>query len=97
MINVHAGAQISTVRELFDTLVRPVLLYNSEIWRTFLRPKQLRLLKTFSNSLFRNNENHGSLRLKMAKTALNLHMKLHNLAVRGEYGMHPMRIEINKI
>ena len=41
VINVHTGSQISTVKKLFDTLVRPVLLYNSEIWRAFSRPKQL--------------------------------------------------------
>ena len=35
VINVHTGAQISTVKKLFDALVRPVLLYNSEIWGTF--------------------------------------------------------------
>ena len=35
VINVHTGAQISTVKKLLDTLVRPVLLYNSEIWVAF--------------------------------------------------------------
>ena len=49
VINVHTDAQISTVKKLFDALVRPLLLYNSEIWGAFLRPKQLGLLRTFSN------------------------------------------------
>ena len=39
VINVHTGVQISTVKKLFDTLVRPVLLYNSKIWGAFLRTK----------------------------------------------------------
>ena len=42
VINVHTGAQISTVKNLFDTLVRPVLLYNSELWGAFLRPNNWR-------------------------------------------------------
>ena len=96
VINVHTGAQISTVKKLFDTLVRPVLLYNSEIWGAFLRPKQLRSLRTFSNSLFDDNQNHESLQLKMAKIALNIHKRANNLAVRGEIGMYPLSIEIHK-
>ena len=96
VINVHTGAQISTVKKLFDTLVRPVLLYSSEIWGAFLRPKQLRLLRTFSNSLFDDNQNHESHQLKMAKIALNVHKRANNLAVRGEVGMYPLSIEIYK-
>ena len=96
VINVDTGAQISTVKKLFDTLVRPVLLYNSEIWGPFLRPKQLMLRRTFSYSLFDDNQNHESLQLKMAKIALNVHNRANSLAVRGEIGMYPLNIEIFK-
>ena len=96
VINVHAGAQINTVKKLFDTLVRRVLLYNSEIWGAFLRPKQLGLLRTFSNFLFDDKQNHESLQLKMAKIALNVHKRANNLAVRGEIDMYPLNIEIYK-
>ena len=95
-INVHTGAQISTVKKLFDTLVCPVLLYNSKIWGAFLRPKQLRLLRIFSNSLFDDKQNHESLQLKMVKIVLNVHKRASNLAVRGEIGMYPLSIEIYK-
>ena len=81
-------------RKLFDTLVCSVLLYNSEIWKAFLRPKQLRLLRTFSNSIYDDNQIHESLQLKMAKIALNVHKRTNNLAVRGEIGMYPLSIEI---
>ena len=81
---------------MFDTLVRPVLLYNSETWGAFLIPKQLRLFRTFSNSSFDDNQNHESLQLKMAKIALNVHKRANNLAVRGETGMYPLNIEIYK-
>ena len=96
VINVHAGTQISTVRKLSNTLVCPVLLYNSEIWGAFLRSKQLSLLRTFSNSLFDDNRNYDSLQLKMAKIALNVHKRLNNLAVRGEIGIYSLSIEIYK-
>ena len=75
-------------------MVRPVLLYNSEIWGAFLRPKQLRLLRTLSNPLFNDNQNHESLQLKMEKIALNVHKRANNLVVRGEISMYLLSIEI---
>ena len=84
-IQVPKSAQL---KKLFDTLVPPVLLYNSEIWGAFLRPKQLRSLRTFSDSLLDDNQNHESLQLKMAKIALNVHKRANSLAVRGEIGMY---------
>ena len=63
---------------------------------SLLRAKQLRLLRTFTNSLFDDNQNHESLQLKMAKVALNVHKRANNLAVRGEIGMYPLRNEIYK-
>ena len=61
-----------------------------------LRPKQLRLLRTCSNSLFDDNQNHEFHQLKMAKIALNVHKRANNLAVRGEIGMYLLSIEIYK-
>ena len=84
------------LKKLFDTFVRPALLYNSKIWGAFLRPKQLRLLRTFSNSLFGDNQNHEPLQLKLAKIASNVHKRANNLPVRGEIGMYPLSIEIYK-
>ena len=37
-VNVQTGAQVSTVRKLCNSLVRPILLCNSEIWGAFLKP-----------------------------------------------------------
>ena len=48
-VNVQAGAQVSTVRKLFNSLVCPILLYNSEIWGAFLKSKQLKNLESFKD------------------------------------------------
>ena len=37
-INIQSGAQISTTKKLFHTLVDPILLYNCEVWDSFLNP-----------------------------------------------------------
>ena len=36
-INIDNGASVSTVLNLFDSLVSPILLYNCEIWGCFLK------------------------------------------------------------
>ena len=93
--NVQAGAQVSTVRKLFDSLVCPILLlYNSEIWGAFMKPKQLRNEESFKDNLFSDNLKHESLQLKMAKISLGVHKKASNMAVRGDIGMYPLNIEI---
>ena len=45
-VNIQAGAQISTIRKLFSTLVSPILLYNSEIWGAFKKKtaEELRII-----------------------------------------------------
>ena len=35
-INIQSGAQISTMKKLFHTLVKPILLYNCEVLGSFL-------------------------------------------------------------
>ena len=93
-VNVQAGAQVSTVRKLFNSLVCLILLYNSEIWGAFLKPKQLRNLESFKDNLFSDNLKHESIQLKMVKISLGVHKKASNMAVRGDIGMYPLNIEI---
>ena len=51
-VNVQTGAQVSIGRKLFNSLVCPILLDNSEIWGVFLKPKQVRNLESFKHNLF---------------------------------------------
>ena len=48
-INIQSGAQISTMKKLFHTLVKPILLYNCEAWGSFLKPRSHALDYFISN------------------------------------------------
>ena len=91
-MNIQAGAQISTIRKLFSTLVSPILLYNSEIWGAL--KKQLKSFESFVDSLFDDNSKHESLQMKMGKIASGVHKKSPNVAVRGEHGMFNLTNDI---
>ena len=93
-VNFQAGAQVSAVRKLFNSLVCPILLYNSEISGGLLKPKQLRNLESFKDNLFGDNLKHESLQSKMAKSSQGVHKKASNMAVKGDIGMYPLNIEI---
>ena len=43
-INTHNGGKANTIIKLFNSLVVPVLLYNSEVWGSFLKVKSLHSL-----------------------------------------------------
>ena len=86
-VNIQA---ISTIRKLFNTLVSPILLYNSEIWGAFLKKKQLKSFESFVDNMFDDSSKHECLQMKMGKIALGVHKKSPNMAVRGELGMFPL-------
>ena len=95
-VNIHAGAQITTVSKLFNSLVAPILLYNCEIWGAFMINKTLQRVDSFVEKMFDNKNKHELLQLKMAKIALGVHKKSNNMAVRGdsELGLYPLNIDI---
>ena len=78
---------------LFDKMVVPIILYNSEIWGAYLfRNKQI---------LCENNEFQFDLKniledlhIKFMKVVLGVHSKACNLAVRYELGRLPLHIKI---
>ena len=54
-VNIHNGDQLKIIMKLSNLLVTPTLLYNSEIWGTYVKPNQLRSATTFLKSLFDDN------------------------------------------
>ena len=93
-INIHNGAQPKTIMKLFNSLVTPILLYNSEIWGAYVTPNQLRSATIFLKSLFDDNLAHEILQIRCGKIALGAHKKSVNMGVRGELGLFPLSIEI---
>ena len=87
----HNGAQPKTIMKLFNSLVTPILLYNSEIWGAHFEPNHLQSATTFLKSPFDDNLAHEILQMRCA---LGVHKKSVNMGVRGELGLFPLCIEI---
>ena len=80
-VNIQNGAQPKTIMKLFNSLVTPILLYNSEIWGAYVKPNQLRSATTFLKSLFDDNLPHENLQIRCGKIALGVHKKSVNMEV----------------
>ena len=81
---------------LFDSLIRPILLYASEFWLPFILPK-----KSFENktSLLKSWENFGSevINQKLCRLMLSVHKRASRLAILGELGRYPLFIPALKL
>ena len=82
--------------KIFDSVLQPILTYNSEIWSQ-LNSRQLKVLKKLNDqdertkfifeSLFRDSEAQY---LKICKSVLGVNRSCSNLAVLGELGRSPV-------
>lgn len=85
-----------TSLHVYDTLVRPISTYCSEVWGAFVT--------NLANMFKVSNENYKlydepcfeKTNLNFAKTVLGVHKRACNAAVRGELGRYPMVIYIIK-
>ena len=78
---------------LFDHTVKPVLLYGSEIWRTFIGKKLREGKDNFISKLF-SNLKQEQVHLKFCKYILGVEKRSTSLAIIGELGRYPLCIEI---
>ena len=80
--------------KLFDTLVKPVALYNSEIWAT---DNINRLIKYDSKKAYELSENdlHERLHTKFCKSNLRVKRNSVNIACRVELGRFPLTPDVN--
>ena len=74
-INIFQGAQPKTMLKLFNTLVTPILTYNSKILGSFMKSNQLHNFETFIKNLFDDKMPHEILQLKSGKIILGVHKK----------------------
>ena len=93
-INTHNGGKANTIIKLFNSLVVPVLLYNSEVWGSFLKVKRLHSLTKFKDNLFDESYKHEQLLNRICKYALGIPKKSSNIAAKGELGVYHLNIEI---
>ena len=72
--------------KIFDSMISPILTYNSEVWGTFVKSD----FKSWDNSLIEKAH------LQFCKRYLEVHNKASNMASRAELGKYPIIIDINK-
>ena len=92
-INIYNGASVSTVLNLFYSLVSPILLYNCEIWGCFLKSVGNNYDK-FVLRIFDERVTPDNMHNKICKMALGVHSKASNHAVKGELGRFPLHLLI---
>ena len=90
--NIYTNTQIQTLCYLFDTMVKPVCLYGSEVWGAYNINKldQQGTLKSIIN----DNLEYEKLHLKFCKNILGFHKKSTNIASQGELGRYPIQLDI---
>ena len=72
--------------KIFDSMISPILTYNSEVWATFVKSD----FKSCDNSPIEKAH------LQFCKRYLEVHNKASNMASRAELGKYPIIIDINK-
>lgn len=79
---------------LFDSVIKPILTYNCEVWSQFTQPQLNLLIKGKHNrsNLFESYNNEIEQKhLKFCKTLLGLNKKASNVATLGELGRFPLK------
>ena len=76
-------------------MVKPMLLYNCEVWGSFSKPRSPKL-DYFISNMFDDRYYHEALLNKSCKHMLGFHSRSSNDVVRGELGMYPLNVYIYK-
>ena len=71
---------------IFDTMIQPILTYNSEVWGAFVKSD----FKSWEDSRIEKTHLH------FCKRYLEVHNKSSNVACRAELGRFPLIVDINK-
>ena len=92
----HKKLAVKKALQLFDSLIRPILLYAVEFWLPFVIPKKR--FNTF-NSLIKFWENFSPevVNQKVCRMLLSVHKKCSRLAVLGELGRYPLLVPALKL
>ena len=83
---------VPTVIKLFDNLVKPILLYGSEVWGLWYitNTKSIDVSKIIANEQYEFEKLHT----KFCKQSLLVHKKTNNMAARSEMGRYPLVLSV---
>ena len=80
------GLKPSLACKIFDSMISPILTYNSEVWGAFVKSD----FKSWDSSAIEK------IHLQFCIRYLQVHNKASNIACRADLGKFPMIIDINK-
>ena len=83
-INFYTGANVNTLCKLFDSMVKPILLYGSEIWGVFTW--RSRTEQCIKESILSRSSPYEKLHLRFCKQTLGLSKKSSNFITLAELG-----------
>ena len=90
------GASVKTCMHLFDHTIKPILLYNSEIWGSYNVSFKTLCKDNFDPESFFKNLPCEKLHLKFSKWVLGVHKKSVNFATLSELGRFPLHFDVLK-
>lgn len=85
---------IQTSLKLFDSLIKPIVLYNAEVWGMSILNCDKLLQDTESKTKLYDSILPESIQLKFCKYILGVHRLATNNAVRAELGRYPLAVDI---
>ena len=91
-MNLRLEAQPSTIKKSFGAPVKPILIYNCEVWGSFLKLKSNTSFEKFQANLYDDKLHHELPHNRLCKHLLGVHSKASNFAVRGELGCYPINV-----
>ena len=92
-VNKHRACDIRILLDIFDKMVLPIALYNSEVWGTNFMPTNLKNENFLSEQNLSKHTVEG-LQIKFLKMILGLSQKTSNWAVSGETGRYPIFVKV---
>ena len=84
----------SAVVRIFDSLIKPIALYNSEIWVPYKSCFQRKSLDDIFEMSFKGFNEFDKIYKRFLKYVLGVHSKACNFAVYSELGQFPMIISV---
>lgn len=89
--NIRNNTPIDTLLKLFESTIKPILLYCSEIWGGFLNEFKKNKIEQL---LINNKYNFEKLQLMFCKSALGLNRNASNIGALAELGRFPIVLTI---
>ena len=84
----------SSILQFFDALVKPIALYNSEIWSAYKPCLRGKTVEEMFELTLKNTNEFDKTYMRFSKQVLGVHSKASNFAVVSELGQFPLIVSV---